>query len=239
MNLAATAAPWIIVPYKEQVGVDRILQLHELINKLDRYFAKYGDGMVVNVLAVKQVDSLPWNAGALINAGVYAINGPCTHVINHATDTYPIAVNYGRLLGMSLLTPKKVNGVYYSSVVSFNYDAFMVVNGYSNQYWGWGSEDADILLRFQQRGFAIGVQTQNKFRELPTNDAAFVLHRDAAVRNHDIFLKAWNTSMGKSAGTTDGIFDLKPATIVDKFDRQSMTVQLAEIDLSTVLVYCL
>ena len=39
---------------------------------------------------------------------------------------------------------------YAGGVISINRDNVYRLNGYSNGYWGWGSEDDDISARFAQ-----------------------------------------------------------------------------------------
>jgi hypothetical protein len=38
-------------------------------------------------------------------------------------------------------------GGYFGGVTLFNKQDFLDVNGYSNDYWGWGAEDDDMMLR--------------------------------------------------------------------------------------------
>ena len=43
----------------------------------------------------------------------------------------------------------------FGGVVGISEKDFRAVNGYSNKYWGWGSEDDDLHWRFRHSGFKI------------------------------------------------------------------------------------
>ena len=40
-------------------------------------------------------------------------------------------------------------------LVSFTKETFTKLNGYSNQYWGWGGEDDDLQVRLKEAGYTI------------------------------------------------------------------------------------
>ena len=39
--------------------------------------------------------------------------------------------------------------------MSFTKETFLELNGYSNQYWGWGGEDDDLQVRLKESGYTI------------------------------------------------------------------------------------
>ena len=43
----------------------------------------------------------------------------------------------------------------YGGVCSIKREQFEMVNGFSNQYWGWGGEDDDMALRIKFQGMQI------------------------------------------------------------------------------------
>ena len=57
-----------------------------------------------------------------------------------AVDKFNYTLPYGNLFG---------------GVVAISLDHFMKVNGYSNQYWGWGGEDDDMSNRLVMKGLKI------------------------------------------------------------------------------------
>ena len=132
---------------------------HRLGNHLDHM------GMRFDIFAVNQVDDLPFNRGALLNIGVqYALSSDRRRAYDYlalqdvdrfpantnrncskATSTYyafpderPRALNPDALAGGVLVVATK---------------AFRAVNGLSNSYWGYGSEDNDLFLRLRWCGW--------------------------------------------------------------------------------------
>jgi predicted glycosyltransferase involved in capsule biosynthesis len=43
--------------------------------------------------------------------------------------------------------PKETFEEYFGGVTMFPSSIFEAINGYSNEYWGWGYEDDDLLFR--------------------------------------------------------------------------------------------
>jgi hypothetical protein len=44
---------------------------------------------------------------------------------------------------------------YFGGVTLFNVQDFKIINGYSNEYWGWGFEDDDLLYRCIGKGLSL------------------------------------------------------------------------------------
>ena len=50
---------------------------------------------------------------------------------------------------------KLLYSLIYGGVTAYSTTDFIKVNGFSNEYWGWGGEDDDLRLRTQASGFEI------------------------------------------------------------------------------------
>ena len=48
----------------------------------------------------------------------------------------------------------------------FSRESFLKVNGYSNEYWGWGAEDDDILYRCHLAGLKVQRQSPGVLKSL-------------------------------------------------------------------------
>ncbi|XP_034038153.1 beta-1,4-galactosyltransferase 1-like [Thalassophryne amazonica] len=59
-------------------------------------------------------------------------------------------------LGFRLPYPQIFGGV-----TSMNKEQFQMVNGYSNNYWGWGGEDDDLYQRFTSKGLTLSRPASN------------------------------------------------------------------------------
>jgi len=137
----------IIVPYR-----DREEHLAE--------FVRHTKGFQVYV--IEQVDGKPFNRAKLLNIGAQiAFNNGYTHIVTHDVDMIPVDVDYspadcahlaGRCSQFGYAMPYSR---YFGGVNIYSKEAFKKVNGYSNNYWGWGAEDDDMLLRCEKAGLRI------------------------------------------------------------------------------------
>ena len=142
----------IIVPYR-----DRADQLKAFIDTLNSTL-----NIEWELIVVEQTDDKPFNRGKLLNVGyTKAKELGCDYVITHDVDLLPVEVDYSykdhvaHLIG-HLDTPpgfKRDNfDEYIGGVTLIPNDVFESVNGYPNDYWGWGFEDDSFLLRLFRTG---------------------------------------------------------------------------------------
>ena len=133
---------------------------HRLGNHLDHM------GMRFDIFAVNQVDDLPFNRGALLNIGVqYALSSDRRRAYDYLAlqdvDRFPANTNRELFKGHlnafhafpderpRALNPDALAG----GVLVVATKAFRAVNGLSNSYWGYGSEDNDLFLRLRWCGW--------------------------------------------------------------------------------------
>jgi beta-1,4-galactosyltransferase 4 len=117
------------------------------------------------ILVVEQADSQPFNRGKLFNAGVRE-HSDYAYYIFHDVDKIPVAVDYSF---PSLPTQLEVNAFqktgYFGGVTMFNGADFRYVNGFSNEFWGWGGEDNEMYLNTSR--LMQVVERPGVFRSLP------------------------------------------------------------------------
>ena len=70
---------------------------------------------------------------------------------------------------------QEVFDTYFGGVTIFPIDAFKKVNGYSNEYWGWGFEDDDLLLRLTEQNIGTDFEIHQSEKEF---NAGLYLHGD-------------------------------------------------------------
>jgi hypothetical protein len=205
------------MPYREQHGIDRIAQLEKLLCYLSGYLAraKYD----VHIIACKQLGNAKWNAGMVLNSAINMINWKTDQLVMHGVDVFPIDVVYSRHKGASLLTPKRAISTkdYYSSVLSFDTKDFMDVNGFSNDYWGWGYNDTDILRRFLACNKEVTVMLDNQYSEEHTTLRAATECKEDAIRNFEKFRSHWVMATSKPFAD-DGIKNA-PTAVVDSTEK--------------------
>lgn len=158
----------IIVPYR-----DRARHLATFLPHLCAFFSRAvrDDGTGLDVLIVEQAAGAPFNGGLLKNIGFLLARDRASYVCFHDVDYLPIWVDYSKPGGLTPLLwygaerrPLVPGGTryiehrletFYGGVVMIPAGDFETVNGYANDYWGWGYEDLDLLGRCICAGIAI------------------------------------------------------------------------------------
>ena len=114
------------------------------------------------LIVVEQVVGKPFNRGKLLNIGArIAFGDGAKHIITHDVDMIPENVDYTEsdivhLAGAaSQFNYAMPYNRYFGGVNIYSSKAFYMANGYSNNYWGWGAEDDDMLLRCEGTGLKI------------------------------------------------------------------------------------
>lgn len=161
----------IIVPYRDR---------SEHLAIFAPYVSAYLDasGLEHNIYIIEQGGPWrPFNRGALLNAGFILASGMDTDRVQwfvfHDVDMLPITANYCYAENPTHLVTDASqfeNGIpyegYFGGVTLFNKQDFKAVNGYSNGFWGWGSEDDDILRRCVASGLKTERREGGIFRSL-------------------------------------------------------------------------
>ena len=136
----------IIVPYR-----NRPTQLKRFVSHMENYIKD----LDYEIFIIEQSDDNPFNRGKLLNVGYkYAIEGGCDYFVFHDVDMLPEDVDYSYSdKPLHLATHLQEHDYettffdYFGGVTMFNKEDFESINGFSNEYWGWGFEDDDLLIR--------------------------------------------------------------------------------------------
>lgn len=168
----------IVVPYR-----DRPNHLNKFVPHMVRYFQrdKVDKHIAFDITLVEQGNTLPFNAGLLKNIGFlltkdadyhcfhdidflplwadYSYPDRPTRVIWHGVQHRPVAPGSNILMYTNRET-------FFGGVVLFRREDFAAVNGYSNDYWGWGAEDDDLRKRCLVEGFETD-HRDGTFRSIP------------------------------------------------------------------------
>lgn len=107
------------------------------------------------IFIIEQADDKPFNRGKLLNAGYeYALKKGCDYFVFHDVDMLPEDVDYSYSDNpLHLATHLQEHDYettffdYFGGVTMFTKEDFKTINGFSNEYWGWGFEDDDLLIR--------------------------------------------------------------------------------------------
>jgi hypothetical protein len=156
----------VVVPYR-----DRESHLKEFIPYITSTLES--QSIHYKIVIIEQSPEKLFNRGLLCNIGFCLYQKECDYICIHDIDiigenfdyTYePIATHLSaRWKGYDY---KEFYSRCLGGVVLFPTQDFIKVNGFSNEYWGWGAEDDDLRLRCD--AMAVKVQRkQRRFYSLP------------------------------------------------------------------------
>lgn len=140
----------IIVPYR-----NREEHLQIFINEMSQFIKNID----FNIVIVEQNDEKPFNRAKLLNIGFDHKRETSDYFCFHDVDMIPIESDYSypdKPYHMVTYV-SQFGGIaypdYYGGVNIFNKEDFIKINGYSNDFWGWGGEDDDFLKRIKEYGY--------------------------------------------------------------------------------------
>ena len=136
----------IVVPYR-----NREEHLKQFVPYMEEYLVK--EGISFHIYIIHQADNKPFNRAKLLNVG-YKESEDSDYFAFHDVDMLPVDSDYSYVdCPTHLATRAEQFGFrlpydgYFGGVTLFDKESFVKINGYSNEYWGWGAEDDDVLLR--------------------------------------------------------------------------------------------
>lgn len=149
----------VIIPYRER---------EEHLERFIEHFTEFMSDKKINyqIFVIEQYDLKLFNRGRLLNIGYkIAISHGCDYVSFHDVDMLPEEANYLYPTKPTHLASQLSNynygmpyDEYFGGVTLFNKYDFELVNGYSNEYWGWGYEDDDLLNRCKLKKLPMDVE---------------------------------------------------------------------------------
>jgi len=146
----------IIVPFRD---LDKEKTRTNQLKQFIEYFSDYLKDYNYKIYVIEQNnDGLKFNRGALLNIGfIYANIDGCTNYIFHDVDLLPspelkkyyITPPTDKVVHIASVWKERYgnNINYFGGIVSFNKEMFLKINGYPNNFWGWGGEDDELYKR--------------------------------------------------------------------------------------------
>jgi len=176
----------IVVPYRNRPDQLTAFQAH-----VSTYFArdKLDRDIPYRVTVVEQKDDLPFNRGALLNAGFVLGEAGSDYTCFHDVDYLPIWADYSycatptctlwyglenrpiRVGDPSTRITMDIENIF-GGVVLIDNAQFRQAGGFSNSYWGWGYEDLDFKLRLTGEGFSLS-RKKGTFQPLDHDNQGF------------------------------------------------------------------
>ncbi|BAI71350.1 galactosyltransferase [Azospirillum sp. B510] len=197
----------IVVPYR-----DRESHLREFAPWVSAYFDRLEPPIDYRVTIVEQEDGLPFNRGALMNAGFLLGEAWSDYACLHDVDYLPVDADYSwadrptPILWYGAEQRPVAPGVS-DRTVTTNLESSMggvllmpnavmrQVDGYSNGYWGWGYEDFDFSLRIRARQLPTS-RRKGRFQPLDHRNDGFTPEAapsPISLVNRRVFQELWST----------------------------------------------
>ena len=179
-----------------------------------------------HILIVEQTYDKPFNRAKLLNVGFHVTKGIYDNYCMHDVDMLPVeSIDYSycdspthlaahaEQFGWNTPYPE-----YFGGVTMFDKESFVKINGYSNEYFGWGAEDDDMFRRCVKHG----IKPRRKacrFRSL-SHERNIVQEQYGKNVN---LLQGW-----ENRALTDGLNSLE-YKVLDKIESENFTQVKVEI----------
>ena len=200
----------IIVPYR-----DREDHLKKFIPSIES--CDFLEGIDYEILIVEQEEGKPFNRGKLLNVGAIQSH-TASYYCFHDVDMLPLISDYSYVSNPTHLAGeaeqfgfKLPYQGYFGGVTLFDKHSFIKVNGYSNDYWGWGAEDDDVMFRCVAREVKVS-RKNGRYRSLS--------------HERNITQDLYNENLRKFFGFKNG---LNLDTINQKIDSDGLTTLEYEV----------
>ena len=156
----------VVVPYR-----DRAEHLKQFLPYMKEYLDK--QNIVHNIYIIEQESGKSFNRAKLLNIGFLEADSDCDYFVFHDVDMLPqnVDYNYQDLPTHLAAAASQFNYAlpydgYFGGVTMFSRWSMSKVNGYSNEYWGWGAEDDDVLYRCHLAGLKVQRQSPGILKSL-------------------------------------------------------------------------
>lgn len=186
----------VCVPYR-----NREAHLKEFIPRVGKYLEDRGIDYCMYF--GHQKDDLLFNRGAMKNvAAKVAFEDGCDYIVWHDIDMIPVeggGADYSYpekhpvhiATNISQMDYKLKYFEYFGGAVVFTKEQVEKTNGYSNEYWDWGSEDDDLFWRCYLEDYANvdikGVDFNGEYLHFTGQDSYVKIPEDSLPRNFNSF----------------------------------------------------
>lgn len=213
----------IVVPIR-----DRVAHYVKFIPHVRQCFARDNTNKFIDyrVIFIEQTFGQPFNRGLLKNIGFQLTQHETDYVCFHDVDYLPLWADYSwtdQPVGIvwygaeskpidpdnSKMWVRHNLEHFYGGAVLMPNHQFELVNGYANDYWGWGYEDTDLKERFANHGISMG-HRKGTFTALGHKNEGFKTdgsESPMAQVNKSLFASRWGKNGDRSHAS--GLNDLQ------------------------------
>ncbi len=188
----------IIVPYRDNLDGSKVRynQMMKFIKYMPKYLNKLGKKFEYKIIIIEQSNEKKFNRGRLLNIGFLLCKHKFNYFIFHDIDLIPnldLLHFYGcypsKPIHLASIWDKYTKGsfsFYFGGVNSFNKQDFETINGYPNNYWGWGGEDDELYDRVSNSNLKVFIPNKGKYSEMkhnkPTNQQKLPFNQKMRLR---------------------------------------------------------
>lgn len=180
-----------------------------------------------SIFVIEQTKGKLFNTGKLKNIGFELSKNTHDYVCFQDVDKLPIHADYSYPIFPTCIARyveqygwEMASEDYFGGVVIFNNRDFQRVNGYSNEYWGWGSEDHDLRNRCTCLGLKY-LYRQGVFRSLHHKPTAY-FNNPNLYNNHKKLISSYDY-------TKDGLNSLQYKIV--KVTKLSKNIKIIKVDI--------
>lgn len=178
----------ILIPYR-----DRKPDLKYFLNNSYPLLKKHIEGL--KILIIEQVDGKPFNRGKTLNIGFR--ESESDYYFTHDVDINPTEETIKTIYTKDV-SDNGIMGIYTSrcntlgGIIKMRSSTFETINGFPNNFWGWGCEDKDLQNRAEFKKINV---TKNILNNDPNKDKYFTIFdvggRDMKMPNHQFVYNVW------------------------------------------------
>ena len=154
----------------------------------------------LEILVIEQVDGKQFNRGKILNIGFN--ESESDYYFTHDVDINPLEEIIKTLYNEEVLC-NDIMGIYTScnntlgGIIKFRSSTYENINGFPNNFWGWGCEDKDLQNRAEFKSINV---VKNILDVDPEKDQYFKIFdshvRDKICPHHNFVYNLWeNTSI--------------------------------------------
>jgi len=228
----------IIVPFRNDADDNRKHQLIEFMKYMRHYFANIPTTMYKIYIIEQSNDGLKFNRGKILNIGFHIAQREYdySHYIFNDVDLLPSKELYDYYVN-TYNHPVHIANVwnarynyknYFGGVVSFTKSQYKKINGFPNNFWGWGGEDDELYLRTKDCKYNIIKPKKGKITDLEnmTFDEKNKILRE---NEHKNLIKKELLNTHKTTWKTNGLRNLTYILINKKNIYSNITIYNVEL----------
>lgn len=229
-------------------GQDRLIQLAQFkeymmgnngfISKVSNKLRKKGINNIIDITIVEQSqDNKRFNRGALLNIGFIEENDYDVFIFHDVDllpnesmiDTYATKYSKNDIVHFAAGWARYKGPNYLGGVTLLGKNAFNHINGFPNNFWGWGGEDDELLRRINTQNFnnyitrihnnkpytdLEGIQTAKGKRSILKQEPKLL---DNVIKNEQA--KLHSTTWMYNGINTDNFYNIISKEFDDKFSN--------------------